>query len=371
MVGRVPLARRNLFQDRRRVGLTVLGIAVSALLVLVLDGIFAGSMRQVTSYIRSSPADVWVSQRSVRTLHMSNSALPPETLDAVRGVQGVAWAEPLYYTTNVVEASDGTRRLTYVFGYEPEPGRVGPVEITRGRGPRSGEVVIDDVTADELALGVGDRVSVMGRNLRISGVSARNTNIINTIVFIPARDFRAAHGEAVSYVLAGSEEGAAADQLAKRIAAAVPDTTVQTRSEFTSQERRIVRDMSTDIIRIMTVVALLIGLAVVGLSLLALTLAKQREYGVVRALGAGPGRLAAGVIAQAGWSVVVGFALAVVLALAVGQGLARFTPNVRVAYELPAIARTFVRLLLIGMTGALVPLRRVLRIDPASAFRGS
>ena len=44
---RISLARKNLFQDRRRASLAVTGVAASLLLVLVLEGIFAGAMQQV------------------------------------------------------------------------------------------------------------------------------------------------------------------------------------------------------------------------------------------------------------------------------------------------------------------------------------
>ncbi|MGQ0831626.1 MAG: ABC transporter permease, partial [Microthrixaceae bacterium] len=111
--GRVSLARKNLFQDRRRAVLAVCGVGASLVLVLVLDGIFAGAMRQVNAYMRSSPAYAFVAQRDVRTMHMSQSALPPETVDAVRAVDGVAWAEGLRYTTSVIDTGEG-QRLSYV-----------------------------------------------------------------------------------------------------------------------------------------------------------------------------------------------------------------------------------------------------------------
>ena len=50
------------------------GLAAALMLVLVLDGIFTGAMRQVTAYIDASPADVFVAQSDVRTMHMSVSA---------------------------------------------------------------------------------------------------------------------------------------------------------------------------------------------------------------------------------------------------------------------------------------------------------
>lgn len=65
MARRVALARRNLFQDRRRTALSIVGVAAALLLVLVLDGIFAGAMQQVTAYVRHSPADVFVAQQGL------------------------------------------------------------------------------------------------------------------------------------------------------------------------------------------------------------------------------------------------------------------------------------------------------------------
>jgi hypothetical protein len=77
-IGRgVPLARRNLLQDRRRVLLSTGGVAAALLLVLVLGGIFAGAMRQLTGYVDRSGADLVVSQAGVTTMHMGASVLRP------------------------------------------------------------------------------------------------------------------------------------------------------------------------------------------------------------------------------------------------------------------------------------------------------
>jgi len=84
------VGRRFLFTDRRRAALTVLGVAASLLLVLVLGGIFAGALDRVTHYIRTSPADVFVSQAGVRTMHMSASTLQTDTADRVTQMPGVA-----------------------------------------------------------------------------------------------------------------------------------------------------------------------------------------------------------------------------------------------------------------------------------------
>ena len=371
MIGRVPLARRALFQDRRRAGLAAGGIAAAMLLVLLLQGIFDGAMHQVTAYLRSSPADVIVSQQNVRTMHMSVSTLEPTVVDEVAKVDGVDWVEAIRYTTTFIIARDGAQQLSYIIGYDPASGRGGPRHLTRGQPPRSGQIVIERVAADRLGLRVGDMVSVLGDRFQVSGLFQGGTTVANSIAFITTDDFAARRGPAVSYVLVGAAPGVSASELARRVAGALPDMTVQTRAEFARQESALVRDMSADLMRIMSVVGLLIALAVVALSLFTLTLAKIREHAILKAIGAPTRRLAAVVLAQAAWLVGLAVVGATVIAVAFGRVIERANPAITIAIEPTSVARVALGALVVGSIGAIVPLRRVAAVDPASAFRGA
>ncbi len=367
MLGSVPLARRNLFQERRRALLAVGGVGVALLLVLVLDGIFAGAMRQVTAYIDRSPADVFVSQAGVRTMHMSASALPAGTVDRARAVPGVAWAEGIRFTSAVLDADQG-RQLSYVIGYDPG-GHGGPGRLGTGRPPGLGQAVVDQVAADQLGIRIGGRVRVLGVLFTVSGFFRGGTSITNTTTFIRSSDFARLRGPATSYVLVGADPGVSAAELARRLQAALPGVTVQTKAAFTRSESRIVSDMSADLMRIMSMIGFTIALAVVALTLFTVTLAKLREYGVLKALGARPTRLAGMVASQAAWTVLVSLVVAVALALVVGAVLGRLAPTVDIAIVPRSVARTAIGAMIVGALGALVPLRRVLHVDPASAFR--
>jgi len=364
----VPLARRNLFQDVRRAALAVAGVAVALVLVLVLDGVFAGALRQVTAYLRNLPADVIVSQEGVRTMHMSASALPDGTVDRVRGVPGVAWAEGIRFTTATVRAGAG-RQLSYVIGYDTETGRGGPWSMARGTRAGPGQAVLDAVAADELGIGIGDPVEVLGRPFVVSGLSEGGTSITNTMTFIRNQDFADVRGPSLSYLLVGAAPGVDADRLARRLERELSGVTVQSKDEFVDEEGRIVKDMSADIMQIMSIISFAIALAVVALTLFTATLSKLREYAVVKALGAPSWRLARTLFAQAAWSVTLALILAVALSFAAAVLVASATPNVRLRIEAVAIVRVAVAALVVGSLGALVPLRRIARLDPASAFR--
>ena len=369
MTGRVPLARRALFQDRRRAGLAAGGVAAALLLVLMLQGIFDGAIRQVTAYFRAVPADAIVSEKNVRTMHMSVSALDPDTVAAARRVDGVAWAEGIRYTTTFLAAADGAQQLSYVIGYDPATGRGGPRQLTAGRPPRRGEILVERLAADRLGVGVGDTVKVFGDSFRISGLSRGGATIVNSIAFMTTDDFAARRGEAIAYVLVGARAGVTPTQLARRLAVALPGDTVQTRQRFAHEEAALVKDMSADLLRIMTIVAFLIALAVIGLTLFTLTLAKLREHAVVKALGGGTGRLVGVVLTQAAWSVALALTLATLLALALGALIGRLNPAIAITIEPASVVRVGVAALGIGTAGALFPLRRVVALDPASAFR--
>ena len=363
----VPLARRNLFQDRRRAVLAVAGIAAALLLVLVLDGIFAGTMQQVTAYLRNIPSDVVVSQRGVRTMHMSSSALPETVVKDVKQVPGVVSADGIRFTTSTLRSPTGGQ-LSYVIGYDTSTGTGGPWRMASGRAPRAGEVVVDEVGAEQLGARIGGTVEVLGRFFRVSGLSSGGTSITNTTTFMPTGDFAAIRGPAISYVLVRGASNTSGSALARRIEAAVPGSTVQTKSEIVGQESRIVRDMSADILQIMSIIGFLIALAVVALTLFTATLSKLHEYTVVKALGANAGRLVRTVLAQALWSIGLGFVAALVLLFAVAALVAALTPNVRLAVETATVVRVAVAAAVAGGIGTLVPLRRLLRLDPATAF---
>lgn len=365
---RISLARKNLFQDRRRSALAIAGVSAAFVLVLVLDGIFAGAMGQVTGYIRNSPADVFVAQRDVATMHMTSSALPPTVVTDVRAVDGVAWAEGLHYTTTNVDAN-GNSLLTYVFGYDTSTGRGGPRNLAAGEPPTEGQALVDTVAADELDVDVGDTVTILGQPFTISGLSTEGTYIANTTVFITGDDFATLRGPTFAYVLAGANDGVSPTALRQQIADALPSTNVLTRDQFAREEASVVRSMAADVMAIMTAIGFLIALALIGLILFTATLSKQREYGVLKALGAGPWRLATVVLTQAAWTVALALAVATLASIAIGNFVEALTPNLAVDIQPATVLRTTVTAGAIAAVAALLPIRRIARVDPATAFR--
>lgn len=364
---RVPVGRRFLFSDRRRAALTVLGVAASLLLVLLLDGIVAGAVDRVTHYIRTSPADLFISQIGVRTMHMSVSELPGETSAVAATVPGVAWAAPIGFASGSV-AGPGGRLLTYLIGYDTATGNGGP-QLAAGRAPGMGEAVLDEQAANVLGVGVGARATVLGSALRIVGISTAGTSITNTTVYVSREQFAALRGDRVSYILVRTLPDADRDRVAQQLRVALSGTTVQTREQFAESEARVVRDMSADLLRLMSTLGLIIALAVIALGLLTATLARLRDFAVLKALGCTTGRLAGAVVAQVIWTVSLAAASAVAVASLLSWLVPMVAPTVQIRVVGPDVAQAAGSALVVGIAAALWPLHRIAMIDAASAFR--
>ncbi len=169
----------------------------------------------------------------------------------------------------------------------------------------------------------------LGRSFRVVGQIAGTSSLASSIALVERGDLTGllrSEGS-VNYVLIRARDGIGPAELAARIERAVPGVTASTRAEFSRSERRLVGDMTTDIVRSMIFVGFVIGVAVTGLVAHSATLAQLRDYAVLRALGLRARRALALVLAQVGALVVLGFLLAVGLVELLGWLLPACRPR--------------------------------------------
>ena len=365
------LAWRNLARNRVRLLVSVGGVALALSLTLSLEAIYAGVANQLTTYVDRSGADVWVSQPGVRNLHMVASWLPDSVVDEVRAVDGVAEATPILYSTDTIAAGD-ERTVAYVIGLPADAPMGGPWDVVEGSdrvGP--GEVIVDRGFARKAGAGVGDRVTVLGGEATIVGLSEGTASLVNSVAFVPFDDFRAMRaGEPiVSFVLVRTAVGVSAVAVAAEIERRVDGVTAQSREMFAAGERRLVSDMSAEIISIMNVIGFVVGLAVVALTVYIATLARRREYGVLKALGARNRVLYRIVLAQAVLSVALGFAIALAFTWLLGFLVARTDLNLELAITAASLVKVGLFAAVIAGLAAILPINQIAGLDPAIVFR--
>jgi YHS domain-containing protein len=95
MSGSVPLGRRNLLADPRRLVAGAVGVGLAVMLMLLLDGLWSGIRTQSSLFEDRVGADLYVTQPGITSLLGGGSLLPTSTVDAVRSDPGVTWAAPV------------------------------------------------------------------------------------------------------------------------------------------------------------------------------------------------------------------------------------------------------------------------------------
>lgn len=365
----MDLARRNLLQNKLRLGLSVAGVALAVTLILVLTGFLAGMNRQITAYHDHAPGSVVVAQAGVRTLLGATSLLPPGAADAVRATDGVANVVPIIAQTVVLDLH-GKRPFAYLIAYDPALGG-GPWRLATGREPASDdELVFDRVLAGRHGIALGDRVDVLGRSFRVAGLSEGTTSWMTSYFFMrtsAAEALLRAPG-ATSYLLVAPVPGIAPEVVRDRLRA-VPGVEVTLTRDAAANDLALFARIFSAPLRLMVAIAFLVGTLVVGLVIYTATVERQREYGVLKALGAGNGLLYRIVTIQALIAAVVGAAAGIALSFAAARLIMALRPQFLVALEPAALARALLAGLGMALLAALLPARVIAALAPADVFR--
>jgi putative ABC transport system permease protein len=302
---------------------------------------------------------------------MVASWMPAATAEAVAEVDGVAVAEPILYTTDSMSAG-AERGWVYLIGLKPNATMGGPWTVVEGsERPGRGEALIDRRFAQRAGVGLGDPVTMLGREFRITGLTEGTASLVNSVAFVTFDDFAARRGgdPAVSFVLVRASPGVSPNELAATLGTSVAGVTAQTTASFSRAERKLALDMTADVIAIMNAIGFIVGLAVVALTVYIATLALRREYGALKAFGAPVRFLYRVVLAQAGMSVLAGFVTALVMTATLSAIVPWTGVNLELAIAPDSLIKVGAVAAVIAALAALLPIRQIAGLDPAIVAR--
>lgn len=364
-------ALKSLFRDKGKLLMSSGGMAVALVLILVLGGVFAGSSKQVTDYISESHADVWAMQTGVANMHMATTIVPDNLAPRIERVAGVKAVTSILYSGGFIDIKS-KKNFTYLVGFDPAGHGGGPWKMAEGTSKiKNGQMVMDKTLAAQNDVEVGDRIDIRGLRLEVSGLSDGTFTLANSMMFLTLADLQRiarAPGQA-SYYLVSVKKGYSSVQAARRIKRDVPGLNAVTRDRFVANDTQTINQMGIDTIYSMSVIAYLIGIMVVGLAIYTATVARTRDYGVLKAIGARGLRLYWAVVVQSLVSALIGFVLGVALAFGTAKLVGVLVPELLVLIEPATVAQVLVAALVMGLVGALAPARKMNRIEPSVAFR--
>jgi putative ABC transport system permease protein len=367
--GRVHLATRTLLNDRVRLAISLGGIAFAILLMLLLRGIMDGTVARSTRYIDNVGADVFVAREGVEYMSLATSALPSAILDDFAAVPGVRDRAGIVRFPLIISNAGADMPATAI-GFVP--GQMGgPWALASGRAvDRRGEAVVDGQLAADLGLVLGDEVTVLGQPFTVVGLSAETSAIAGKLFFVALDDLRAITGteDQFSFILLQVEPGVDPESIVA-IVNAIPGLNAMTRDTLSSNDRRLLRDLFVSPIDVMSTAGFLVGMAIVGLTMYTTTAERLRDFGVLKAIGAPNGFLFRTVAVQSLVLCLGGYVLGFAAAEVAGPLIQRTVPDIGVTVTMDNALRALVAVVIMSLAGGLVPIARILRVDPLMVFR--
>ncbi len=365
----MSLALRNLVQDRTRLFLSVAGVALATMLVLLLNGFVTGFNEQLSTYADHTPGSVVVLQNGGRNLLVSTSLIAPASRDQVLRVEGVDEAVPVLLRMTILDLQ-GQRRPVYLIGYDPSLGG-GPWKLSAGREPATDdEIVLDRVLASRYDLTLGSTVRILGRDFSVAGLSDQTTSWMLSLAFLrkSAAESLFLTPGATSVLLVTPSPGIAPGVVRDRIRD-VTGLGAELKSALAENDRQFFLRYFSPPIQLMAAIASLVGALVVGLVLYTATIERQREYGMLRAIGARGRMLYRVTLLQAVAVAVLGVVPGFGLALVASALIEALRPQFANAYNVQSVATAVSASFAMALLATLLPTRVIAGLAPADVFR--
>jgi putative ABC transport system permease protein len=385
----IRIALAMLLGDRLKYAGLVAGLAFASLLITQQASIFAGFTTRVGSWIRDTgQADLWIMDPEVEFTE-DRKAMTSTELLRVRGVDGVEWAVPIYKSYVPVRLADGTRKLVRMVGIDDATLTGGPPVMVEGELAalkQDRAILVDAKDAEEALalvrgiggegprpLRVGDRVDVNDHETIVVGTFTRTTEFFwDALIFTTySRALAMAPPErrSLGYVLAKVRAGEEPAAVAARIEAST-GLRALTAEGFERVSREFILEQTGILANFGITIALgfVIGVLVAGQLLYNFVLDNSRALAAMKAMGASNGMLVRMVAVQVLWVALVGFGLGVGAAALSGKLLAASDLAFQMVWQVPLFGG--LSILLCCFCAALLSIARVLRLEPATVFKG-
>ncbi|MBI3723238.1 ABC transporter permease [bacterium] len=394
------LAVFALWDEKRRVGLAVVGVVIGVTSIVLLISIGVGARTYVRQQFSGIGANVLVilpgRVETTGAMPGVTTGTPhPITIDDVRALRRscreIKEIAPIVLGSSHISNGERSRdclvlgttaEFEEVRRFHPAVGHFLPPDGQMSRGDRIcalGHTVARELFPSETAL--GKKVKIGGSSYRVQAIMERKGRQqgfdVDDLAFIPepaGRRLFNARGETRVLVelvaIEEEEKGAAAiRKLLKERHKGVEDFTVLTAGSVMDILQRIVAVLTGALAGIAGVSLVVGGIGIANVAIVATT-ARTEEVGIKKALGAHPAWILAQFLLESGLTGALGGAAGAALA-ALGVALAKLALGDALPLETPlwSVALAIAVCAAIGLLAGGLPAARAARLDPVAALR--
>jgi putative ABC transport system permease protein len=363
------LILKNLFRQRFRTGLTVLGISLGITTVVAL-GVVTGSLKSTAGeIIRMGGADFMVAQEG--SADLTFSVVTEADAEAIAGMPGVQRAEPVLFHISRV----GSNPFFFMAGRRPADVAAHPPQLVAG-GILSGaddEIMLGRGAASNLAAAVGDVVNLEQREFRVVGVYTTGSLYEDNGAFVALRVAQqiAAKSGVVTAVFVTSNPGTPPAALATSIESRFNNlATIADVSEYGKVDQGVTMMDAANL----AISILAVGIGAIGVmnTMIMSVFERTREIGILRAVGWSGSRILRMVMAESLFLCLIAAAIGALLGIAATQALMlvdTISSLLRPEYTIDIFMRALAVAMVVALGGAAYPAFRAVRLTPMEALR--
>lgn len=373
----LTLALRNLLHDRIRLAVTLVGILFSIVLVAVQLGLYLGSSKMITANIARSDADLFITTYGAKSFEDGGLLLTARERHLALATPGVASAVPIVVAfAEWRKPSGGSSRVVVVGSDEEDQGLV-PWSLAEGtlqdiKAPDA--IAVDRSYLKELDInGVGDTAQIATGRVKVraltSGIRSFTQSPYVYTTLNRARQLLGADGDRTTFLLVKLTPDADISSVQADLTRRLEGTSdVLTKEEFESRSLKqwLFRTGAGLALIGGAILGSLVGTVIVAQTLYSSTKDHIHEFATLRALGSSKAYIHKVILAQAGFSAVIGYVLGMSIAL-----LILFASR---NSALPLVMTPGLAFWLFALTAimcaisALSAIVKVTKIDPATVF---
>jgi putative ABC transport system permease protein len=375
------LAFKELWRNRGRFFLVSLVIALITLLVLFIAALGEGLANGNRQYISNLDAQLIVFREKSDYI-VSSSRLESVTVRAIRRVEGVDDAGPIYTSTTEIVSTAKPLKISLLAA---DPGRPGAPAVLDGnefRGGDSREAVIDRNVALRSGIRVGDQIRIRSTqgtedhffSLKVVGMTSGQSYLFQPTIFVAPSTWENVRPQSeadladdtpfANIVAVRLAPGGSLDAVRARLLGEVPSievadiaTTISNIPGYSAQQATV---------QTQAFFTLLIGILVIGGFFQIQVLQKVPQIGVLKAIGASNGVVGAASVIQIIVVTTVGVAIGGLMTYVFSLG---FPPTIPIVFNGMRSMLAVLALLLIGPVGGLVSVIYAVQIEPLKALR--
>lgn len=378
MNGLLSIALKLVANDKGKFYTLILGIAFAVFLMMQMTCMFSALMQRTGSDILNINAKMWVMDPSLNS-QVDSIPLPAYILDAVRSINGVKYAVPLFSGSGLLKLNSGRYQNANILGLD-DATLFGRPHLIEGNIAAiyndDGYIAIDDSEFEKLdgakigtTFEVNDRRGVIvgiGEALvgGLFGTPTLYTTYNRAVSSLPHTRFT------TSFILV--EPKAVKDHAYIKARVKELGYVALTQDEFYKKNRDYYlyqTGLGTNVM-IMTLISFIVGLSIAGQTFYTFVLENLQEFGAMKAIGAKKKELISIILFQASVVGFLGYGFGVALSCTVIALAKLRLPNYAALVTFENMILTFGMVLIIVAFSSYLGIRKVTTIDPFEIFRG-